>query len=366
LPDATRVRLTYDGFGRRIRKQIVPPLPEMTDGELPKELPPTRTVTYFWEGDRVIGELDSERGDRFFLHDPVPESMVPLLQEQGGETYAVVTDHLGKPTELIWPNGRLAWSGLHTAWGRVVSSESETDAAVQPAMRLLGQYADDESGLCYVRNRYFDPRHARFLSPDPVELGGGTNLFGFNGNPTTHVDPLGLSCIILGDPRTDAYINQIMQHIAAHGTPANTLEVAVHGSSTGVAAQDAAGRWTNMTPQQLTQRLQDSGHYSGEPTIHMYSCNTGRTPTAVGSQVSSAFPGTTVYAPNDLVWGHGQAIGPMQGQGPRNEYMPSNGASTAYDPTRPGSWNSYQNGAGGPSNVYRPSSTYTPPGYTGP
>jgi filamentous hemagglutinin len=47
-------------------------------------------------------------------------------------------------------------------------------------------------GLCYTRFRYFDPERARWISPDPLGLAGGTNAFAFNGSPTTTTDPLGL------------------------------------------------------------------------------------------------------------------------------------------------------------------------------
>src|SRR5262249_55648402 len=41
-------------------------------------------------------------------------------------------------------------------------------------------------------HRYFDPATARWLSPDPLGIAGGNNLFGWNGSPLFQVDPLGL------------------------------------------------------------------------------------------------------------------------------------------------------------------------------
>ena len=60
--------------------------------------------------------------------------------------------------------------------------------------RLLGQYADEETGLCYVRFRYFDAEAGRWCSPDPLGMLGGKNLVGFGFSPQHATDPLGLAC----------------------------------------------------------------------------------------------------------------------------------------------------------------------------
>lgn len=59
--------------------------------------------------------------------------------------------------------------------------------------RLLGQYADEETGLCSTRFRYFDPEVARWCSPDPLGIEGGLDQFGFNGSPAVVIDPFGLT-----------------------------------------------------------------------------------------------------------------------------------------------------------------------------
>ncbi|WP_436612850.1 RHS repeat-associated core domain-containing protein [Sorangium sp. So ce1024] len=45
--------------------------------------------------------------------------------------------------------------------------------------------------LCLLR--YYDPRIGRYLSPDPLGVYGGLNVFAYADNdPSTHVDPDGL------------------------------------------------------------------------------------------------------------------------------------------------------------------------------
>ena len=56
-----------------------------------------------------------------------------------------------------------------------------------------GQYFDQESGLHYNYFRSYDPSTGRFVSSDPVGLGGGLNLYAYAGaDPVNYMDPLGL------------------------------------------------------------------------------------------------------------------------------------------------------------------------------
>ncbi|MBW9498988.1 DUF4329 domain-containing protein [Escherichia coli] len=56
-----------------------------------------------------------------------------------------------------------------------------------------GQQYDEESGLYYNRHRYYDPLQGRYITQDPIGLKGGWNLYGYQLNPISDIDPLGLS-----------------------------------------------------------------------------------------------------------------------------------------------------------------------------
>jgi RHS repeat-associated protein len=73
--------------------------------------------------------------------------------------------------------------------------------------RFAGQYFDEENGLHYNYHRYYDPKLGRYLTPDPIGLLGGINLYTYvSNNPINDVDPLGLHWIIIGG-RGPWYVN---------------------------------------------------------------------------------------------------------------------------------------------------------------
>jgi RHS repeat-associated protein len=194
LADGTRVVMSYDAFGRRVRKDVV------AKGS-------THTTEFLWHGDFICADLSVDRGVRSFVHHPQLDT--PLLHCEKKEVFLVVTDHLGVPKELIDSAGRVAWAARHDPWGRVLQQrwdpvgEQSRGYRVTSPFRLLGQYADDETGLTSTRFRFFDPEVGRWCSPDPLGLAGGLDLHGFDGTPTVHVDPLGLSTT--GSPHSRDY-----------------------------------------------------------------------------------------------------------------------------------------------------------------
>ena len=64
-------------------------------------------------------------------------------------------------------------------------------------MRYCGEYQDYESGLIYLRARYYSPKLGRFINEDPIR--DGLNWYVYcNNNPVRFVDPSGTADIALG------------------------------------------------------------------------------------------------------------------------------------------------------------------------
>src|SRR5205085_10289275 len=88
LPSGERVLFTYDAFGRRVRKEIIPK-------EVEGVALAARTVTFLWDGLTPAMEIDSAAGTRVFVHRP--GTFEPLLQAERGEVFTYVNDHVGVP-----------------------------------------------------------------------------------------------------------------------------------------------------------------------------------------------------------------------------------------------------------------------------
>ncbi|NEA56704.1 RHS repeat protein [Streptomyces sp. SID13666] len=187
-PDGTHWHYTYDALGRRTTKQRLG-----DDGSI------LESVTFVWDGSRLAEQHDSGTG-RSTTWDWAPNSHRPLAQtdkytsqdEVDERFYAIVTDLIGTPTELVDEAGAVVWQNLSTLWGVRFAPESGEQA--ECPLRFPGQYYDQETGLHYNVNRYYDPETARYQSPDPLGLAPSPNPFAYVPNPLHWADVLGLSC----------------------------------------------------------------------------------------------------------------------------------------------------------------------------
>ncbi|MGW0596198.1 RHS repeat-associated core domain-containing protein [Streptomyces sp. NPDC002776] len=192
-PDGSRWRYTYDPLGRRTAKLRLD-----ADGVTVLE----RTV-FTWDGNTLCEQTTEHGGTGgnttlTWDHDglsPLSQAERIWAAEAPQETiderfFAIVTDLVGTPTELVSPNGEVAWYTRSTLWG---TTAWNSGARAYTPLRFPGQYHDPETGLHYNHHRHYDPETARYTSPDPLGLLPAPNPVTYVHNPHSWSDPLGLA-----------------------------------------------------------------------------------------------------------------------------------------------------------------------------
>jgi RHS repeat-associated protein len=104
--------------------------------------------------------------------------------------YYVISDHLGTPQQIVDSSGTVVWKAAFLPFGKAqILTQTITNN-----IRFPGQYFDAETGLHYNWNRYYDPDTGRYLTPDPIGLDGGLNLYAYvAGDPVNWFDFNGLA-----------------------------------------------------------------------------------------------------------------------------------------------------------------------------
>ncbi len=101
-------------------------------------------------------------------------------------------------------SGSLSATATGTAVAFVAPDPRETPTStIGNLFGFQGLQIDPETGLMYVRNRYYDPEMGRFISTDPLGYVDGPNTYGFAINdPVNGSDPLGLTDMLKRAERT--------------------------------------------------------------------------------------------------------------------------------------------------------------------
>jgi RHS repeat-associated protein len=154
----------------------------------PANGPPTHADTYILDAQKRASADGTADTPVTWLFEP--ESFAPLAKLVGGETYGIVTDHLGTPRAMFDAAGHEVWAADIDAYGDLRNVRGERAAC---PFRWPGQYEDSETGLYYNRWRYYNPRIGTFVSQDPIRTIAGLRLTSYVHDPLTSVDMLGLA-----------------------------------------------------------------------------------------------------------------------------------------------------------------------------
>jgi RHS repeat-associated protein len=175
LPGGMTIDYIIDGKNRRIGKKI--------DGVL--------TQGFLYRDQlNPVAELDGTGAviARFVYGS---KSNVPDYMVKGGNTYRIISDHLGSPRLVVnIADGSIAQRMDYDVWGNVTN---DTNPAFQP-FGFAGGIYDNHTGLTRFGARDYDAQTGRWTAKDPIRFDGGdTNLYGYVANdPVNWIDPAGL------------------------------------------------------------------------------------------------------------------------------------------------------------------------------
>ena len=99
-----------------------------------------------------------------------------------GQTYYPLTDIQGTVWGYADSANNVVARWTYDAWGNVLSEVCTVPALATLRYRFQGREWSAATGLINFRMRWYDPDTGRWLSKDPIGLGGGLNLYAFCGN----------------------------------------------------------------------------------------------------------------------------------------------------------------------------------------
>jgi len=159
------------------------------------------TIFVFDEQGRLLGEYD---GVGNLIQETVWLEDLPVatLRPNGSGTptpiaiYYVQADHLGAPRVVTRPSDNAfmwRWDNIDPFGANPSNDNPAGQGTFKYALRLPGQYLDEEIGMNYNYFRDYDPAIGRYGESDPIGIRGGSNTYIYaSNNPGASIDPRGL------------------------------------------------------------------------------------------------------------------------------------------------------------------------------
>ena len=177
----TNAQFTYDHNGMRIRKVV--------NGV---------TTNYTLNGKNVV-HMTQGGYDLHFFYDAQGK---PGMVTYNGVDYFYVYNLQGDVVALIDADGTQVVEYIYDAWGNPISKTGSLAATIGTLnpFRYRGYVYDEETGLYYLRSRYYNPSWKRFMNADALVSNGkgllGKNVFTYCNNcPVAQSDPTGQSAM---------------------------------------------------------------------------------------------------------------------------------------------------------------------------
>ena len=171
------IRYFYDHTGSRVKKVV--------DGV---------TTEYRMAGDLLVSET-ADGQTVWYMYDS-GANLVSMVS--GGKNYFYIRNIQNDVIALIDEDGNEVVHYTYDSWGKILSITGSLKDTVgqQNPFRYRGYFYDTETGMYYLKSRYYDPELRRFISADGQINGGmlGSNLYIYCENdPVNRYDPFGNS-----------------------------------------------------------------------------------------------------------------------------------------------------------------------------
>jgi len=173
LSNNDMIEYAYGPLGRRLMKSV--------NG--------TRTE-FRYDGQDLIFEMDDQDSITVsYTYGPGIDQ--PLMMHRNDKNYYYLTDGLGSVTAITDSVGDVLQEYSYSVFGEILE---QTADSIENRFTYTAREWDQEIGLYYYRNRFYNPQIGRFISEDPIGFGGGSyNLYRYvDNNPLNWIDPLGL------------------------------------------------------------------------------------------------------------------------------------------------------------------------------
>ena len=171
-----KIRYYYDHAGNRVKKTV-----------------DNVTTEYCMAGDLLV----TEKGEGHRIWYYYDSAANPVSMRVSGKDYFYVRNLQNDVIALIDDTGETVVEYKYNSWGKILSitgSKAGTIGKTNP-FRYRGYYYDEETGMYYLKNRYYDPEIRRFISADSYISGFNStmcNVFCYCGNnPVSNTDPEG-------------------------------------------------------------------------------------------------------------------------------------------------------------------------------
>jgi RHS repeat-associated protein len=139
------------------------------------------TTNYVWDvaADLPVVLQDGENTYVYGL------DLISATDSEGDQVYFLY-DGLGSVSDVTDEAGDVVASYSYDVFGAIRSQTGSSDNY----WLFTGEQSDADSGMYYLRARYYDPETGRLISRDPIPF---INRYSYVGNdPVNRVDPLGL------------------------------------------------------------------------------------------------------------------------------------------------------------------------------